>query len=167
MFYREVFRKLNETNVKYLVVGGVAVNFHGYPRSTYDLDLMIDLGENNIRLCWSALTSLEFHPMIPVTLDEFVSRERRQALREQKNMLVLSFIRQAKAQQVIDILNENPLNFEDCQRRRKLFHAYEIAIPIMAIEDLIALKKLAPRQQDQDDITALERLMRLQHGTQQ
>ena len=39
--YKTIFRELNESGVDYLVVGGLAVNFHGIPRMTYDIDLMI------------------------------------------------------------------------------------------------------------------------------
>jgi len=39
---------LNKNNVRYIVVGGYAVNFHGYRRTTGDIDLWIkpDNGEN-------------------------------------------------------------------------------------------------------------------------
>ena len=46
--YQTIFKKLNQKKIDYLVVGGLAVNFHGIPRMTYDLDLMILLEPNNI-----------------------------------------------------------------------------------------------------------------------
>ena len=39
--FEKVFRELNKTRVKYLVVGGVAVNLYGYLRFTGDLDLLL------------------------------------------------------------------------------------------------------------------------------
>ena len=39
--FREFLTLLNLNNVQYLVVGGYAVAFHGYPRYTKDLDLWI------------------------------------------------------------------------------------------------------------------------------
>lgn len=36
--FKEFIQLLNENNVKYLIVGGYAVGFHGYPRYTKDLD---------------------------------------------------------------------------------------------------------------------------------
>ncbi len=36
--FREFIKLLNSNNVKYLVVGGYAVAFHGYPRYTKDMD---------------------------------------------------------------------------------------------------------------------------------
>ena len=37
--FKEFLRLLNEHGVEYLVVGGHAVAFHGYPRTTNDLDV--------------------------------------------------------------------------------------------------------------------------------
>ena len=37
--FREFIELLNAHNVKYLIVGGYAVAFHGYPRYTKDLDV--------------------------------------------------------------------------------------------------------------------------------
>lgn len=38
-----IFRALNEAGVRYLLVGGLAVNAHGYLRFTKDVDLTIDI----------------------------------------------------------------------------------------------------------------------------
>ena len=39
--FKEFIRLLNENDVKYLVIGGFAVAFHGYPRYTKDIDFWI------------------------------------------------------------------------------------------------------------------------------
>jgi hypothetical protein len=44
--FDSLFRALNEGEVRYLVVGGVATVLHGYPRVTLDVDLMVDLVEH-------------------------------------------------------------------------------------------------------------------------
>ena len=38
-----IFKKLNEKGIKYIVVGGIAVNLYGIPRMTYAADLILDL----------------------------------------------------------------------------------------------------------------------------
>jgi hypothetical protein len=38
VFYEDVFRALNRHRVRYLIVGGIAVNLSGVPRMTRDLD---------------------------------------------------------------------------------------------------------------------------------
>ena len=36
-----IVRTLDEHDVRFLIVGGIAVNAHGYGRTTFDLDLVI------------------------------------------------------------------------------------------------------------------------------
>ena len=44
-----VCKALNSEGVKYIVVGGCAVILHGYRRTTYDIDLLVDPSSENIR----------------------------------------------------------------------------------------------------------------------
>jgi predicted nucleotidyltransferase len=53
-----IFRALAENGVRYLVVGGVAVNVHGYQRATQDLDLVVQLDRDNVLRALEALESL-------------------------------------------------------------------------------------------------------------
>jgi hypothetical protein len=46
--FQTVFKELNGFGIDYLVVGGLAVNFHGVPRMTYDIDLMVLLEREDI-----------------------------------------------------------------------------------------------------------------------
>jgi len=41
--YQAFFKQLNNQEIDYLIVGGLAVNLHGIPRMTYDIDLMVHL----------------------------------------------------------------------------------------------------------------------------
>lgn len=43
----DLFRSLNEHQVRYLLVGGMATALHGYVRATEDLDLWIRVGDEN------------------------------------------------------------------------------------------------------------------------
>ncbi|MEL6629091.1 MAG: hypothetical protein AAFO96_29345 [Bacteroidota bacterium] len=45
--FREFIEQLNDKKVKYLVVGGYAVAYHGYPRYTKDIDFWIWLDDEN------------------------------------------------------------------------------------------------------------------------
>ena len=49
--FADFLRLLNERNVRYIVVGGYAVAYHGYPRYTGDLDVFVEASpENAVRL---------------------------------------------------------------------------------------------------------------------
>ncbi|MGB9777139.1 MAG: hypothetical protein ACPL7C_11460 [Anaerolineae bacterium] len=53
--FREFIPSLNDNEVRYLVVGGYAVAFHGYPRYTKDFDVWIEMSEENARRMVMAL----------------------------------------------------------------------------------------------------------------
>ncbi len=66
-----ILAALNQENIRYLIVGGLAVVAHGYVRFTADLDLIVDLEEQNIRRALTCLGGLGYRPRAPVPLDDF------------------------------------------------------------------------------------------------
>jgi predicted nucleotidyltransferase len=58
--FREFLKLLNDHGVEYLVVGGHAVAFHGYPRATADLDIWIAANSANAALIVQALKQFGF-----------------------------------------------------------------------------------------------------------
>lgn len=58
--FKEFIELLNGHNVRYLVVGGYAVAFHGYPRYTKDLDVWIELSPENADNVLKALEEFGF-----------------------------------------------------------------------------------------------------------
>jgi hypothetical protein len=47
--FEAIIRALNQAGVRYIVVGGLAVIAHGFGRTTYDVDLVIELNPSNIK----------------------------------------------------------------------------------------------------------------------
>jgi hypothetical protein len=64
--YKEIFNGLNQAGIDYLVVGGLAVNFHGIPRMTYDQDLMHLLEPENILKMVNQVAHWGYRPRAPV-----------------------------------------------------------------------------------------------------
>jgi hypothetical protein len=60
IFYEDVLRALDAASIRFVLVGGVAVVLHGVPRTTADLDLVIDLEEGNVRRFVGVMTELGF-----------------------------------------------------------------------------------------------------------
>ena len=48
MFYDDFFSELYKNKIRYLLGGGHAVNIYGIIRSTYDIDILLDLSEENL-----------------------------------------------------------------------------------------------------------------------
>jgi hypothetical protein len=51
---------LNEFRVKYLLIGGYAVSYHGYPRTTADMDIWIAIDPENADKMLSVLNKFGF-----------------------------------------------------------------------------------------------------------
>jgi sugar phosphate isomerase/epimerase len=58
--FKEFIRSLNDNNVRYLAIGGYAVNLHGYPRYTKDIDFWIQPKSKNIQDILSAIKDFGF-----------------------------------------------------------------------------------------------------------
>ncbi len=58
--FKEFIKSLNENDVKYLVIGGYAVAFHGHPRYTKDLDIWIQISPENASRLVKAITQFGF-----------------------------------------------------------------------------------------------------------
>src|SRR6266480_4955513 len=73
--FKEFLQCLNARGVRYLVIGGHAVAFHGYPRATADLDVWVALDSTNASLIVAALQDFGFD--VPeLTPDLFLRKDR-------------------------------------------------------------------------------------------
>ena len=61
---RRVLQALEQTGVEYVVIGGVALNLHGLPRTTEDLDIFVAPNVDNIERLKTALRSVYDDPCI-------------------------------------------------------------------------------------------------------
>jgi predicted nucleotidyltransferase len=161
MYYEEVFRALNNRGVRYVVVGGIALNLHGVPRATADLDIAVALDRKNLEKIVEAMIELGFKPRIPVGLQEFANPLNLEKWKREKNMKVFTFWNPNKPYEEVDILISNPIKFEELEKTREMVKAKGIEIPIISIDYLIKLKEFAGRKQDESDIEALKKIKRM------
>ena len=155
-----VLGALNEANVRALVVGGLAVNAHGYLRYTKDADLAVELLPENIHRAFRAFAGLGYQPRVPITAEQFADPVLRASWIRDKGMKVLQFASDAHRETPIDVFVIEPFDFDE-EYRRALSGPIEILAqaPVLAryvaIPTLIAMKQAAGRPQDLDDIQHL------------
>lgn len=58
--FKEFLKLLNEKNVRYLLIGGYAVGYHGYPRATNDMDVWVAVHPDNARRIVDVLKDFGF-----------------------------------------------------------------------------------------------------------
>lgn len=68
---REFIELLNAHEVRYLIVGGYAVAYHGYPRMTGDIDFFVEVSEQNAEKLGTVLRAFGFGGL-GLTADDFL-----------------------------------------------------------------------------------------------
>ncbi len=153
--YRTIFKTLNELSIDYLVVGGMAVNFHGVPRMTYDIDLMIYLQAENIRKLTSQLKAWGYRPKVPIDPLDLADDAKRNSWIHRKGMRALNFYSESLPVGEIDLVVDSPISYADLKKRAVKIELEGVTIPTISIHDLIELKRNAGREQDLADIESL------------
>ena len=160
-----VIRALNEGRVQYVVVGGLAVNAHGYERLTRDLDLVIGLQPDNVLRGLRALLAIGYSPSIPVTPDQFADAALRETWRREKMMLVLKLWSDIHRRTPLDVFVYEPFDFEiEYARAERMEVAPGVAAQFVTLETLLAMKRQAARPQDLMDIAALEEAKKMREA---
>jgi predicted nucleotidyltransferase len=151
-FYTETLKALNEYNVKYLVVGGFAVNSYGYMRSTGDLDLWIRNDHGNLRNISKALKSLKYKESdIEISINE---------LKNNKNISLIH--NRFFKIELISFLSST-LQFDKAFLRKKDKKILGTDVMVIDINDLIYLKIKSGREKDLLDIYELQKIKNNKH----
>jgi hypothetical protein len=130
--------------VEYTVVGGVAVNAHGYVRATNDLDIFIRPTEDNARAAFSALIALG------VRLEGLTSLD---LLNDEENL------RFGPEEDHIDILSSiGEMTFDQVWRNRVETLVAGLSVPFISKPDLIENKRQVGRLRDLADVEELSLL---------
>lgn len=154
-----ILKALNSAGVRYIIVGGIAVNAHGFVRMTRDIDIVLDLRKENILLGMETLFGIGYQLAIPVTPQEFADLETRERWRSEKNMIVLKLWSDKHARTPIDIFIYEPFDFaEEIQRAKKIQLNQNVSATIVSLKTLIEMKREASRPQDLIDIEELQRI---------
>lgn len=164
MVYEDIFKTLNEEDVRYLIVGGMAVNLYGYVRMTVDLDIMVDLDEENLKRLIKTMERMNCQPKVPVKPIDFTSRQKREEWIKEKGAVVFTFIDFSDPVIHIDIFLRNPVDFKKAYQSRTTIHLKSIPLSLISIDDLIELKRLSGRPRDLEDIQHLNKIKELRRN---
>lgn len=157
VFVRDVARALEDRGVRYAVVGGLAVNLHGIPRATYDVDIVVPLDAPSLQGCREALESLGLRCRLPLVLESLAGQP--SGALAARNLIAVTFTDSNDPLREVDVLVAPPVNADDLVARSRRMEAPELAINVVCLEDLVAMKRAAGRPQDLADLAHLERLL--------
>lgn len=147
-----VLSQLNCNKVQYLVVGGYAVNYHGYRRTTGDIDLWIK-PENGIN-------------------KEQIIQSLRNLAVDESTLIQLTKLDFTKP--VIFVDGEEPfkidfmtfvsgVNFESAFNKKNIAEIDHLQVPFIHLNDLVLSKMSTDRPQDKIDVEKLQQIQLLKN----
>jgi hypothetical protein len=138
--FKEFLRLLNSHDVEYLLVGGYAVNYYGYPRATADLDIWIAIDPVNAGKMAGALGKFGFEQATSSLLQE-----------------PGKIIRMGVPPIRIEVLTSiSGVDFPTCFRNRLIADIDGVSANLISLPDLKANKKAAGRLKDLADLEQLD-----------
>lgn len=141
--FQEFLHALNTSEVKYVLVGGYSVIYYGYPRTTGDLDIFVEVSEENYNRIKNAF-SLFRMPLFDMTNENFLNNP---------GMTVFSF---GRAPVSIEILKEiSGISFKDVYAKAVDANFENIPLKIISLKDLKLNKKSSGRAKDINDLENL------------
>ncbi len=139
--FKDFLRLLNSQGVEYLVVGGYAVGFHGYPRATGDMDIWIAVSEINAEKTAQALRAFEMPEQ--ETMKQFFTEKDK-------------IIRMGVPPVRIEIITgATGVEFDECYARRQIVEIDDIPVNFISLDDLKLNKRSVGRHKDLEDLEHL------------
>jgi predicted nucleotidyltransferase len=139
--FKDFLRLLNSHGVKYLMVGGYAVGYYGYPRATGDMGIWIMLSEENAEKTAQALRDFGM-PKKEVTKDLFTTKDK--------------IVRMGVPPVRIEIITgASGVNFEECYARKEVMDIDSIQVNFISLKDLKTNKQACGRYKDLEDLKNL------------
>lgn len=132
---------LNAHDVRYLIVGGYAVAFHGHPRYTKDLDIWVDATVENAGRLLDALAAFGFGSL-GLAVDDFLQPDTIIQLGDPPNR--------------IDLLTELPgVTFNESYQSFVTIKVDDVPVHVIGLEELKTNKETVGRHQDLADLDNL------------
>jgi hypothetical protein len=141
--FRDILVELHNAGARFVVVGGHAVAFHGHPRATKDLDVLVEANSDNAKRVYAALAAFGA-PLsaFEVGVEDFASYD--------------GVLQLGVPPRRIDIINRaDGISFAEAIADGESFNLEGCEIPVIGRSALIKNKRAAGRPQDIADVKAL------------
>jgi predicted nucleotidyltransferase len=156
----ELLQSLTDAQVHYVLVGGLAVQLHGFLRATFDIDLVLAMNDENLVRFINVAKNYGLQPGIPVPIESLRNAEQIDQWHREKGMLAFSLREPQVGGSIIDVLVRPDVTFDKLVADATEGKLFGRQVLIASIEDLITMKRIANRSKDRLDIEALEKIKR-------
>jgi hypothetical protein len=154
--FREILELLNKHQVEYVVIGGVAAVIHGAPVTTFDLDALVRVSDENADRLVAAFSDLDAR-----------YREHVSTIRPSKEDVLagghLLLITNAGPLDILSFIGDND-RYEDLVNVSSEFETSIGKFRVLDLEELVRQKRAMNRAKDRAILELLEEVLRRQNG---
>jgi len=160
IIYEEILREFQKRKVKYILIGGIAVNLLGSLRSTADMDILVEMSDDNLAKIIKILKKKGYHVKQPIDPMGMADKKIREDWIKKKHMKAFNFYKEGGLKEV-DIIIDSPVSFDDAKKSVVRIKSGDITLPVISIDNLIKIKKKVGRAIDKLDIEELKKVKKL------
>jgi acylphosphatase len=144
--YEKLLENLGKAEVKFIVVGGIAVALNGFVRTTEDVDILVETSDENIKRLLHALSSFGQGNARELSLGDFEATEGAVRVIEDFPLDIFTVMRGKQYRDLISATSQVKIN--------------STKIDFLDAPTLVQLKEGSQREKDQIDVAALKRIDR-------
>ena len=156
----ELLQSLSDEKVQFVLVGGLAVQLHGFLRSTFDVDLVLAMDDGNLSRFIGVAKRFGLMPVVPVPIDSLRNASQIDQWHREKGMLAFGLREPQAGGSVVDVLVRPDVPFEKLMLDAVSGELFGRQVHIASIDNLLLMKRIANRPKDLLDIAALEKIKR-------
>ncbi len=160
IFYEDILREFGKQQVKYVLVGGFAVNLLGSMRSTADLDILVKMSDDNLKKVVKILKNRKYRVKQPIEPDKIADKKTRRKWIKDKHLKALNFYKEDELKEV-DIIIDSPVSFKEAEKKSIKIRVDDLVLPVISIDKLIKMKEKTYRTVDKLDIEELQKIKKL------
>lgn len=159
-FQKEIFKKINlidnflrKEKIDFLICGGIAFSSLVYPRSTVDIDLILNIKEKDLEALKNSFEKSIKNLVINKKIMKF------------GNVKVLRAIFIEKEKEfIIDLIFLNEEYLKEIFKNKIVVNFYNLKLPIVAPDDLFILKSLSEREKDKMDLEEIKKKYKINYN---
>ena len=140
-FYIEILQALSKANARYVLVGGLAVSYHGYARYTGDMDLWVEPERENVDRLYSALVDIGYP-------EEVVDEIRKERNIDNPTPIKLNDDDNRLKIDLMTYIFYSELSWQDCYNNAEIMNLEQLDVPVVNIDHLIEMKENTRRIDD-------------------
>ncbi len=154
----DLLQALADETVQFVLVGGLAVQLHGFLRSTFDIDLVLAMDDDNLSRFIDVAKRFGLLPVAPVSIDALRSPVQIEQWHREKGMLAFALREAHAGGGLVDVLVRPEVPFDQLVGHAVMGDLFGRQVRIASIDDLLVMKRAANRPKDLLDIAALEKI---------